>query len=229
MPESVILVIEDEAPIVRFLRTVLTPPVYKLEEATTGQEGLSRAASLKPDLILLDLGLPDMDGLEVLKRLREWTPLPVIIVSARGQEKDKIAGLDAGADDYLTKPFNTGELLARIRACLRRTQSADGEGAEPIFTLGDLRVDFAKRQVFVAQVEVHLTPIEYKLLTELIRHAGKVLTHRHLLMVVWGPHHEMENHYLRIYVRQLRQKIEAEPARPKYLLTETGIGYRLQV
>ncbi len=159
MAEAKILVIEDETAILRFLRTVLTPPAYRLMEAQTGTDGLTQAAAQPPDLILLDLGLPDMDGLEVLRRLREWTPLPVIIVSARGQEQDKIAGLDAGADDYLTKPFTPGELLARIRACLRRAAAVDGEGAVPVFSVGDLQVDFAKREVFVVGQAIHLTPI----------------------------------------------------------------------
>ena len=228
MNAPVILAIEDEVPILRFLRTVLSAPSFKLIEAQTGREGLTLAASHNPDLVLLDLGLPDMDGLDVLRQLREWSIAPVIIVSARGQEKDKIAGLDAGADDYLTKPFNTGELQARIRVCLRRRAQTPGEAPETVFVSGGLKVDLEKRQVFVDGNEIHLTPLEYKMLTEMVRHAGKVLTHRHLLKAVWGPSHEDESHYLRIFIGQLRKKIEAEPARPKYLLTETGVGYRLR-
>jgi two-component system KDP operon response regulator KdpE len=228
MNSPTILAIEDEVPILRFLRTVLAAPSFKLIEALSGKEGLAMAASHNPDLILLDLGLPDQDGLEVLKRLREWCAAPVIILSARGQESDKIAGLDAGADDYLTKPFNTGELEARIRVCLRRRAHASGEPLETTFVSGGLKVDLEKRQVFVDGSEIHLTPLEYKMLTEMVRHAGKVLTHRHLLKAVWGPTHEDESHYLRILVGQLRKKIETESARPKYLLTETGVGYRLK-
>lgn len=228
MNAPVLLAIEDEVPILRFLRTVLSAPSYKLIEAQSGAEGLAMAGSHNPDLILLDLGLPDRDGLDVLRQLREWSAAPVIILSARGQEKDKIAGLDAGADDYLTKPFNTGELLARIRVCLRRRAQAAGGTPETVFTSGGLKVDLEKRQVFVDGKEIHLTPLEYKMLTEMVRHAGKVLTHRHLLKAVWGPSHEDESHYLRIFIGQLRKKIEAEPARPKYLLTETGVGYRLK-
>lgn len=228
MNAPVVLAIEDEVPILRFLRTVLSAPSFKLIEAQSGKEGLAMAASHNPDLILLDLGLPDQDGLNVLKLLREWNAAPVIILSARGQEKDKIAGLDAGADDYLTKPFNTGELQARIRVCLRRRTHSNSEPLETVFTSGGLKVDLEKRQVFADAKEIHLTPLEYKMLTEMVRHAGKVLTHRHLLKAVWGPTHEDEAHYLRILIGQLRKKIESEPARPKYLLTETGIGYRLR-
>ncbi|HLX59786.1 MAG TPA: response regulator [Planctomycetota bacterium] len=229
MHPHVILAIEDEVPILRFLRAVLNAPEYKLIEAQNGREGLAMAGSHNPDLILLDLGLPDQDGLDVLRQLRQWSRAPVIVVSARGQEKDKVSALDAGADDYLTKPFNTGELQARIRVCLRRNLRADGESAEPVFISGGLKVDLEKRQVFVDGVEIHLTPIEYKLLGEMIRHAGKVLTHNHLLKAVWGPTHEDESHYLRVFVGQLRKKLESDTARPKYLLTETGVGYRLKV
>jgi len=187
----------------------------------------SRATDHNPDIIvLLDLGLPDMDGLEVTRRLREWSAVPIIVLSARGQEKDKIAALDAGADDYLTKPFSTGELLARIRVALRHTARAAENSPQPVFIVGDLRVDLAARHVFVGDNEVHLTPIEYKLLTVLIRHAGRVLTHQYLLKEVWGPHHTEDAHYLRVHLAQLRRKIEHDPARPRYLLTETGVGYR---
>jgi len=228
MPEACLLLIDDDEPILRFLRNALLGQPYKLVEATSGREGLTKAASFNPDLILLDLGLPDMDGLEVLSQLRGWSATPVIIVSARGQEKDKIRGLDAGADDYLTKPFSVGELLARMRACLRRKALAGQDHGEPVFVAGDLRVDWVARQVFVRGEEVKLTPIEYRLLTEFVRHAGKVLTHRHLLREVWNTRDETQSHYVRIFVHQLRRKIEADSARPTLLLTELGVGYRLQ-
>jgi len=226
-PLPIILLIEDESPIRRFLRASLPAQGYHLEEATTGEEGLLQAAMRRPDVIILDLGLPDMDGLEVTKRLREWTATPIIVLSARGREDDKIAALDAGADDYLTKPFGLGELLARLRVALRHATRAPGEEGEPVFHVGDLRVDLLHRQVWVAEEEVHLTPNEYKLLTTLVQHAGKVLTHRQLLREVWGPGYAEENHYLRVYMGQLRHKLEKEPARPRYLLTEPGVGYRL--
>ncbi len=226
-PLPIILLIEDEPPIRRFLRASLPTQGYHLEEATTGEEGLLQAAMRRPDVIILDLGLPDIDGLEVTKRLREWTATPIIVLSARGREDDKIAALDAGADDYLTKPFGLGELLARLRVALRHAARAPGEEGEPVFRVGDLRVDLVRRQVWVAEEEVHLTPNEYKLLTTLVQHAGKVLTHRQLLREVWGPGYAEENHYLRVYMGQLRHKLEKEPARPRYLLTEPGVGYRL--
>jgi two-component system KDP operon response regulator KdpE len=226
MQEALVLVIDDEQPIQRSLRNALDGLPYRLLEAPNGQEGLIKAASHNPDLILLDLGLPDLDGLEVLRRLREWSSVPVIIVSARGQEQDKIRGLNSGADDYLTKPFSIGELLARMNACLRRSAMAGQEREEPAFAAGDLRVDLVKRQVFVREAEVQLTPIEYKLLTEFVRHAGKVLTHRHLLKEVWNVHNEEQAQYVRVFVHQLRQKIEADPARPRHIQTEPGVGYR---
>jgi two-component system KDP operon response regulator KdpE len=225
--DPLILVIEDELAIRRFLRATLPNHAYRLAEATTGQDGLAQAAARRPELILLDLGLPDIDGLEVTRQLREWMTTPIIVLSARGQEGDKIAALDAGADDYLTKPFGVGELLARMRVALRHAARAGQEGGDPVFTLGDLRVDLARRQVQLGENEVHLTPIEYKLLTTLIQHAGKVLTHQQLLRQVWGPSYSDEAHYLRVYMGQLRHKLEANPARPRYLLTEPGVGYRL--
>lgn len=228
MPEACVLLIDDEEPILRFLRNALKGREYKLIEAVNAAEGLAKAASHQPDLVLLDLGLPDRDGLEVLKELRGWTTTPVIILSARGQEQDKIKGLDAGADDYLTKPFSVGELLARMRACLRRQALGTQDHGEPVFTAGDLRVDLAARQVFIRGDEVKLTPIEYRLLTEFVRHAGKVLTHRHLLKEVWNMHDETQSHYVRIFVHQLRRKVEADSARPALLLTEPGVGYRLK-
>jgi two-component system KDP operon response regulator KdpE len=228
MPEACVLLIDDEEPILRFLRNALNGQPYRLLEATNGRDGLAKAVSYQPDLVLLDLGLPDMDGLEVLRELRSWSATPVIILSARGQEQDKIKGLDAGADDYLTKPFSVGELLARMRACLRRSALGAQDHAEPVFSVGDLRVDLAARQVFVRAEEVKLTPIEYRLLTEFVRHAGKVLTHRHLLKEVWNVRDQGQSHYVRIFIHQLRRKIEADPARPCWLLTEAGVGYRLK-
>jgi two-component system KDP operon response regulator KdpE len=230
MPESkeLILLIEDEPQMRRFLRITLLSNGYRLVETETGAEGLLQAASRNPDVVLLDLGLPDMDGIEVTTRLREWTQTPVIVISAREQEQDKVKALDAGADDYLTKPFDAGELLARIRVALRHALRQRSGRQEPVFSLYNMRVDLAQRQVFLDDREVHLTPIEYKLLTTLIRHAGKVITHRQLLTEVWGPAHVNEVQYLRVYMTQLRHKLEADPARPRFLMNEPGIGYRLK-
>jgi two-component system KDP operon response regulator KdpE len=224
-----VLVIEDEAQIRRFLRATLTANGYQLLEATTAQEGLVQAATRQPEIVILDLGLPDLDGLEVTRRLREWTTMPIIVLSARGQESDKVTALDAGADDYLTKPFSVGELLARLRVALRHAVRTSQEPGEPIFTVDDLRVDLARRQVYIAEQQVHLTPIEYKLLTTLVRYAGRVVTHRQLLQEGWGPGHTEASHYLRVYMGQLRHKLEADPARPRYLVTEPGVGYRLKI
>lgn len=223
-----VLVIEDEVPIRRFLRTALTNHGYQFVEAGTAQEGLARATSKLPDLIILDLGLPDRDGQDVIRELRGWTSLPILILSARGQESDKVKALDGGADDYLTKPFGVGELLARLRVLLRHAATA-GEKEVALFTSGDLKVDLVKRQVWVRADEVHLTPIEYKLLTTLVKYAGKVVTHAQLLKEVWGPTYAGESQYLRVYMTQLRHKLEADPARPRYLTTEIGVGYRLKV
>jgi two-component system KDP operon response regulator KdpE len=230
MSESspLVLVIEDEPQIRRFLRATLGAHSYRLVEAATAQEGLMHAATRQPDIVILDLGLPDLDGLELTQQLREWSTVPIIVLSARGQESDKVAALDAGADDYLTKPFGVGELLARLRVALRHTARTTQEPGEAVFTVGGLRVDLARRQVFVTDQEVHLTPIEYKLLTTLVRHAGKVVTHHQLLREVWGPGASSETHYLRVYMGQLRHKLEANPARPRYLVTESGVGYRLR-
>ncbi len=225
--EATILLIEDEPEIRRFLRTTLPAHGFRLHEAVTGKEGLTEAKARNPDLILLDLGLPDLEGNEVIRQIREWTATPIIVLSARDQEHAKVAALDLGADDYVTKPFGLNELLARIRTALRHA-SRTSESAESVFTLGDLKVDLGRRQVFVSENEIHLTPIEYKLLTTLIRHAGKVLTHRQLLKEVWGPLHMEEGHYLRVYMRQLRNKLEKSPAHPRFLLTELGVGYRLR-
>ena len=226
--KELILLIEDEPQMRRFLRITLQSQGYRLVEAATGHEGLQQAATRNPDVVLLDLGLPDLDGLEVTERLREWTQTPIIVISAREQEQDKVKALDAGADDYLTKPFSSGELLARIRVALRHALRLRSGQNEPVFAHAGLRVDLAARRVFVRDNEVHLTPIEYKLLTVLIRHAGKVVTHRQLLLEVWGPGQVSEVQYLRVYMTQLRHKLEADPARPQFLLNEPGIGYRLR-
>lgn len=230
MPEEkeLILLIEDEPQMRRFLRITLQSQGYRLVEAATAQEGLMQATTRNPDVVLLDLGLPDLDGLEVTKRLREWTLTPIIVISAREQEQDKVRALDAGADDYLTKPFNAGELLARIRVALRHLARQSAGQKEPVFVLHNLRVDLAQRQVFLDDKEVHLTPMEYKLLTVLVRHAGKVITHRQLLKEVWGPAYVKEVQYLRVYMTQLRHKLEADPTRPRFLMNEPGIGYRLK-
>lgn len=219
-----ILVIEDEQPIRRFLRAAVEDAGYRISEAASGEEGLRAATSHPPDLVLLDLGLPDLDGQEVLKRLREWYTSPVIILSARDQEDQKVSALDNGADDYVTKPFNAGELLARLRVALRHAAHTGSE--TPTVKIGDLEVDLSARSVQIRNVKLHLTPIEYKLLTTMLKHAGKVLTHRFLLREVWGPQDSHENHYLRVFVAGLRRKIEEDPARPRYILTEQGVGYR---
>jgi two-component system KDP operon response regulator KdpE len=227
MPDPVVVLIEDEPQIRRFLRATLTGQGYRLFEATTGADGLVEVGSRQPDVVIVDLGLPDIDGLEVIRRVREWTAVPIIVLSARGQERDKVTALDAGADDYVSKPFGASELLARIRVALRHTAGASHEADDAAFKVGDLRMDLLRRQVFVGDREVRLTPIEYKLLTTLVRHAGKVVTHAQLLREVWGPTHTDQAHYVRVYMAHLRHKLEAEPARPRYLLTEPGVGYRL--
>jgi two-component system KDP operon response regulator KdpE len=224
----VILIVEDEAQMRRFLRTSLANQGYRIVEATTGEEALVRARAHNPELVLLDLGLPDLEGIEVCRRLREWMHAPIVIVSARGQEDDKVRALDEGADDYLTKPFGTKELMARIRVALRHGARAGAASAEPVLVVGELRIDLDKRTVNVAGAEVHLTPIEYKLLAVLMKNAGKVLTHRQLLKEVWGPAYAEHTQYLRVYMTQLRHKLERDAARPKYLQTEPGVGYRLR-
>jgi two-component system KDP operon response regulator KdpE len=225
MASLTILIIEDEPQMRRFLRGALTATECKLLEAGTGEEGLTMAASRSPDVVLLDLGLPDIDGLEVTRRLREWTRVPIIVLSARGQEADKVAALDAGADDYLTKPFGLPELMARIRVAQRHAARVD-EKAESVHIFGDLRVDLANRVVTRAKEEVRLTPVEYKLLATLVRNAGKVVTHQQLLKEVWGPRYASQKQYLHVYVGHLRSKLENEAARPRFLLTEPGVGYR---
>ena len=222
-----LLLIEDEPEIRRFLRTTLPAHGFRLHEAVTGKDGLTEAKARNPDLVLLDLGLPDLEGNEVIRQIREWTTTPIIVLSARDQEQVKVAALDLGADDYITKPFGVNELLARVRTAFRHA-TRTGDGGESVFVLDNLKVDLGRRQVFASGKEVHLTPIEYKLLTTLIRYAGKVLTHRQLLKEVWGPLHLDEGHYLRVYMRQLRNKLERNPAHPRYLMTELGVGYRLR-
>lgn len=224
-----ILVVDDEPQIRRFLRASLSGHGYRPIEASNAIEALRSAYDQHPDLIILDLGLPDIDGLEVTRQIRQWSSMPIIVLSARQREDDKIAALDAGADDYLTKPFGVGELLARVRVCLRRAAQLTSDGHETVFTTGDLTVDLEHRLVSQGGSPVHLTPTEYRLLTTLIKHAGKVMTHRQLLRDVWGPAYAAESHLLRVHMAQLRHKLEAEPARPRYLLTEPGVGYRLVV
>ncbi|MCG3146756.1 MAG: KDP operon transcriptional regulatory protein KdpE [Verrucomicrobiae bacterium] len=217
-----VLIIDDEPPIRRLLRLTLEPAGYRVFEAEAGQLGLQDAAAKRPDVVVLDLGLPDMDGLVVLQRLREWSTTPVLVLTVRNQEADKVAALDAGADDYLTKPFSTAELLARLRAIQRRAPEAQA----PVFVVGDLTVDLAQRTVTVQKSEVHLTATEYALLHELVRHAGKVVTQKQLLRAVWGPKAEEQSQYLRVYITHLRKKLESNPQQ-KLIRTEAGIGYRL--
>ena len=224
-PHSIVVLIEDEPQMRRFLRAVLPSQGIELFEAETGAQGLVEIGTRRPDVVILDLGLPDIGGVEVVKRLREWSEVPVIILSARTDEADKIAALDAGADDYLTKPFGVGELLARLRVAMRRAARTE-DGAQ-IFTAGPIKVDLSTRRVERDGAVVHLTPIEYRLFALLVKHAGKVLTHRHLLKEVWGPSHVEDSHYLRIYMAQLRRKLEADTTQPRYLITEPGVGYRL--
>jgi len=221
-----ILVIEDEPEIRRFLRASLGAHGFIVHEAETGRGGLVQASSTPPDVVILDLGLPDIDGLAVIKELRGWSRVPTIVLSARGQESDKIAALDAGADDYLTKPFSVGELLARLRVALRHWAQAAEENASSLFAAGELEVDLARRQTRVAGRPVHLTPTEYRLLTLLIKSAGRVVTHRQLLKEVWGPGSTQEAHYLRVYVNQLRKKLGDNSAAPRLIMTEPGVGYR---
>ena len=227
-PEPLVLVVEDEPQVMRFLRATLPAHGYRVLEAANGAQALVQAQTQQPDLVLLDLGLPDLDGLEVTRRIRGWSAVPIVVVSARGQERDKVQALDAGADDYLTKPFGTEELLARMRVALRHAARVAGGEGETVFETGELRVDLAARLAYRRREEVRLTRTEYRLLAALVKHAGKVLTHRQLLVEVWGPGSASETHYLRVYMAQLRHKLEDDPARPRHLLTETGVGYRLR-
>jgi two-component system KDP operon response regulator KdpE len=225
-PRPVLLVVEDEPPMRRYLRTTLVAHQWQVVEAATAREALAQAAGRNPDLILLDLGLPDGDGLEVARQIRRTSRTPIIVLSARGQEHDKVTALDLGADDYLTKPFGVQELLARVRVALRHGSLPQGSPGA-VFESGELRVDLERRLVYRQGGEVHLTPTEYRLLAMLVRSAGKVLTHRQLLQGVWGDNYEGQTHYLRVYMAQLRQKLERDSARPVFLLTEPGVGYRL--
>jgi two-component system KDP operon response regulator KdpE len=225
-----ILVAEDDPPIRAFIKACLKSQGYRFLEVDKGEEAVAQAASHVPNLLILDLGLPDIDGMDVIRRVREWSQMPIIVVSARGKERSKVEALDMGADDYLTKPFGTGELLARIRVAFRHAASLskdDADNAPSLFTVRGLEVDLEKRRVAVDGCPVHLTPIEYRLIALLVRNAGKVLTHRFILKEVWGPGSVNDTHYLRVFMATLRRKVEADPAQPKYLLTEVGVGYRL--
>jgi two-component system KDP operon response regulator KdpE len=234
MTQPVVILIEDEIQIRRFVRAALEADGWQVFEADTARRGLADAGTRKPDLLIVDLGLPDGDGLDVIRDVRGWSNVPIIVLSARALEADKIAALDAGADDYLTKPFGLGELMARVRANLRRprTVSTDAEGAattqvDAVFRFGDVEINRSARIVRIKGSEVHLTPIEYRLLSVLVANVGRVMTHKQLLREVWGPSHSEQSHYLRIYMGHLRQKLEEDPAQPRHLLTETGVGYRL--
>lgn len=222
-----VLIVEDEQAIRRFLRTALEAEGLRVFDAQTLQRGLLEAATRKPDLVILDLGLPDGDGIDFIRDFRQWSATPVIVLSARSEENDKIAALDAGADDYLSKPFGIGELQARLRVALRR--HATTQPNDPVVTFSDVQVDLAARRIVRGGEEVHLTPIEFRLLAELLNNPGKVLTQRQLLNHVWGPNAVEHSHYLRIYMGHIRQKLEADPARPRHFLTETGIGYRFML
>lgn len=226
-PSPVVILVEDEKQIRRFVRTALESEGCQVFEADTAGRGLTEAGTRKPDLVILDLGLPDRDGVEFIRDLRSWSSVPVIVLSARSEEQDKIAALDAGADDYLTKPFGVGELLARLRALFRRRGSG-GDSSGHLFCFGETVVDLANRVVTRGGQEIHLTPIEYRLLTYLIANAGKVITHRQLLREVWGPSHVDSPHYLRVYMGNLRKKLERDPAMPDHFLTESGLGYRFK-
>lgn len=225
--KTTILVIEDDPQIRCFLRTSLHVRGFHIIETGTGERGLQEINKCRPDLVILDLGLPRMDGIAVIRKIREQSNLPIIVLSARSMESDKINALEAGADDYLTKPFGIGELSARLNVSLRHAAHLQEDLNQSVFTVGDLRLDVTTHSVYLGQRNIHLTPIEYRLLLVLIRHAGKVLTHKQLLLLVWGATHSEQTHYIRIYMGQLRQKIEADPTKPRYLLTEVGIGYRL--
>jgi two-component system KDP operon response regulator KdpE len=224
---DLVLVVEDEPQMRKFIRASLTSHGYRIVEAETAHEAVRLITSHNPQLVLMDLGLPDGDGIQLTKQLREWSRVPIIVISARGREDDKVAALDAGADDYLTKPFGVNELLARMRVAQRHAQGS-GTVPEQLFELGELRLDLSRREVTLSGLPLHLTPIEYKLLVLLAQHAGKVLTHRQILKEVWGPSHVSQTHYVRVQMAELRKKIERDPSRPKLLVTEPGVGYRLR-
>jgi two-component system KDP operon response regulator KdpE len=223
-----VLLVEDDRRMRKYLHALLSDQRLRVVDTETGSEGLAQAAARNPELVILDYRLPDMDGIHVTTKLREWTAAPILILSAHDEEGDKVAALDAGANDFLTKPFGSGELLARIRVWLRHTQRAAAGSLSTVIEVGDLRIDFARRLAFVSGQEVRLTPTQYKLLAMLMRNAGKVLTHEQLLFSVWGPAYTRETQYLRVYMGQLRQKLEPDPARPRYFVTEPGVGYRLR-
>ena len=225
-PSLVAVIVEDEKQIRRFVRMALEGEGWNVFEAETVRQGLTEAGTRKPDLLIIDLGLPDGNGVDMIRDIRTWSNVPIIVLSAHADEKDKVRALDAGGDDYLTKPFGIAELMARVRATLRRQRLPGNENGS-IFELGDIRVDVASRIVTKGKEQIHLTPIEYRLLNALISNLGRVLTHRQLLQDVWGPSHSESSHYLRVYMSHLRQKLEDDPAQPKYILTETGVGYRL--
>lgn len=228
-PVAQIVLIEDEKPIRRFLRMTLEAEGMRIYEAETGRHGIVEVSTRSPDLVILDLGLPDIDGVKVIEQLRTWSHVPILILSARSEESQKVRALNAGADDYLTKPFGSPELLARIRAHLRRRRADPDAASMPTFQFGEVTIDFLLRRVTRGGQMVHLTPTEYQLLAVLVRHAGKVVTHTQLLREVWGPGTVERSHYLRIYMGHLRQKLERDPARPAHILTETGVGYRLMI
>ncbi len=225
---ALILVVEDEPQMRRFIRASLQSHGYRVLEADRVAEAMALVTSHNPELLLLDLGLPDGDGIDLAKSIREWSKVPIIVISARGREDDKVMALDAGADDYLTKPFGVNELLARMRVALRHAQTAGASAPLSVFEVADLKIDVVRREVFRGEEALHLTPIEYKLLVLFARHAGKVLTHSQILKEVWGPSYASQNHYVRVHMAELRKKIEADPARPKLLVTEPGVGYRLR-
>ncbi len=227
-PAPLVLVVEDDTQMLRFLRTALSAQDYRVVEAGTYRQALVAATTHNPEIVLLDLGLPDGDGIDLTRQIREWSRVPILVISARGREGDKVAALDAGADDYLTKPFGMNELLARIRVGLRHAAMVGTDTSSTVLEVGSLRVDQVRREVTVAGREVHLTPIEYRLLVLLAKNAGRVLTHRQILKEVWGPPYVNETHYLRVFMTQLRHKIEADSARPRLLLTEPGVGYRMK-
>ncbi len=225
---TLVLVVEDEPQMRRFIRATLESHGYRLLEAETASEALMMATTHNPELILLDLGLPDGDGIEITRRIREWSRTPIIVISARGREDDKVSALDGGADDYLTKPFGVNELLARMRVALRHSQTATSANVAQVMEFGELKIDLSRREVSRGANPIHLTPIEYKLLVYLAQHAGKVLTHQQILKEVWGPVYANQAHYVRVHMAELRKKVEPNPARPQWLVTEPGVGYRLR-